>query len=117
MPDVHPEAEEILDRLVEDQHALFGDDLVGTYLFGSAATGDFEPGVSDVDTVAVLRSDPTAQQLSDLDALHRAIVEDSSAWDDRVEAVYLSVAALSAFRARGGRPRGPVGARRRMQRR
>ena len=51
---------------MDGQRRVLGTDLVGSYLYGSAATGAFEPGVSDLDTVAVLRSDPTESQLAGL---------------------------------------------------
>jgi hypothetical protein len=93
-----PEADEVLQRLVDGQREALGPSLVGAYLFGSAVTEDYEPSVSDVDTVAVLRAAPTARQLVDLDALHRAIVVEMPEWDDRIECVYLSSDALRSFR-------------------
>ncbi|MDP9118985.1 MAG: DUF4111 domain-containing protein [Actinomycetota bacterium] len=54
--------------------------------------------MSDADTVAVLRSDPTEAELTALERLHRDIVEEMSAWEDRVEVVYLSSQALTTFR-------------------
>ena len=65
-------------------------DRVGLYLFGSLATGDFEPGVSDVDTVAVLRNEPSDAQLVALEHLHREVVDEMPSWEDRVEVVYVS---------------------------
>jgi hypothetical protein len=85
--------------LLERQRRALGDELIGLYLFGSAATGSFEPGISDVDTVAILRSDPTEAQLAALPRLHRAIVDEMPEWDDRVETVYLSSTALRLFRS------------------
>jgi hypothetical protein len=93
-----PVAEELLARLVGGQKQALGDDLVGSYLFGSLATGDFDPGISDVDTVAVLHADLTRAQLVALKHLHRDIVEEMPWWEDRVEVVYLSSRALQAFR-------------------
>ncbi len=89
---------ELLTRLVDGQTRMLGDDLVGSYLYGSAITGDFDPGISDVDTVAVLGSDLTAAQLATLERLHRDIVEEMPEWEDRVEVVYLSFRALETFR-------------------
>jgi hypothetical protein len=89
----------VLDRVLEGQRRVLGDALVGSYLFGSAATGSFEPGISDVDTVAVLRSNPTDAQLGALAGLHRAIVEEMPQRDDRVETVYLTLTALRRFRS------------------
>jgi hypothetical protein len=93
-----PEVSELLRRLTEGQEEVLGEDLLGCYIFGSVATGDFEPGVSDVDTVCVLRADPTSDQLTALGRLHQEIVEDTPGWEDRVEVVYLSSWALESFR-------------------
>jgi hypothetical protein len=94
----HPDADAVLSLLVDGQRRVLGDDLIGAYLFGSAATGTFEPGVSDLDTIAVLRSDATAGQLAALAELHARIVRETPGWEDRVEVVYLSTHALRNFR-------------------
>jgi aminoglycoside adenylyltransferase-like protein/nucleotidyltransferase-like protein len=90
--------EPLLAMLVRGQREALGDTLVGSYLFGSVVTGDFEPGVSDVDTIAVLGADLSASERSSLHELHRDIVRQLPEWDDRVEVVYVSRAALEAFR-------------------
>jgi len=93
-----PEVEEVLRRIVDHQEDVLRRDLVGSYVFGSVATGDFEPGISDVDTAAVLRADLTPHQLTAVARLHEEIVEEMPAWEDRVEVVYLSSRALAMFR-------------------
>lgn len=95
---IDPNVEGLLSRLVDGQTQALGTDLVGSYLFGSVVTGDFDHGVSDVDTVAVLRSDLTSAQFAALERLHRDIVEEMPRWKDRVEVVYLSSRALATFR-------------------
>ena len=39
----------LLDELVADIRGVIGDDLLGLYLYGSAVTGGFDPGASDID--------------------------------------------------------------------
>jgi Domain of unknown function (DUF4111)/Nucleotidyltransferase domain len=95
---MNPGVEQLLARLVDGQAQALGDSLVGTYVFGSVVTGGFDPGISDIDTVAVLRSDLTAAHLASLERLHRDIVEQLPGWEDRVEVVYLSAQALATFR-------------------
>lgn len=46
------------DRFVLDCRTLFGDDLEGVFLYGSAAAGGFQPGRSDYNLAIVLRSTP-----------------------------------------------------------
>jgi len=94
-----PDVGELLTRLLDGQVQVLGESLVGTYLFGSVVTDDFEPGISDVDTVAVVRSDLTAAERTALEGLHREIVEEMPRWEDRVEVVYLSAVALAGFRS------------------
>ncbi len=90
-----PDVEKLLTRLADGQKQALGDDLLGFYVFGSVVMRDFDPGISDVDTVTVLRSDPTGAQLASLERLHREIVEEIPEWEDRVEVVYLSSRALT----------------------
>jgi aminoglycoside adenylyltransferase-like protein/nucleotidyltransferase-like protein len=94
----YPEVSGLLTRLVSGQKQALGVDLVGSYLFGSVVTGEFDPGISDVDMVAVLRSDLIATQLAALEGLHRDIIEEMPQWEDRVEVVYLPAKALAMFR-------------------
>jgi hypothetical protein len=61
-------------RLASGQKHALGIDLV-LLPSGSAVTGEFNPEISDIDTVAVLRSDLTAAQLAALKRLHVDIVE------------------------------------------
>jgi hypothetical protein len=93
-----PSVGKLLTRLADGQEEALGVDLLGSYIFGSVVTGDFDPGISDVDTVAVLRSDPNAAQLAALERLHRDIVEEMPEWEDRVEVTYLSSRALMTLR-------------------
>ena len=78
----------------------FGDELVGLYLFGSLISGDFLPGVSDIDLLAVITRDLNDADVAPLAALHAGIVRDHPEWDDRIEVAYLSADGLRDFRSR-----------------
>ena len=93
-----PEVTELRGRLTDGQEDILGDGLLGSYVFGSVATGDYEPGTSDVDTATVLQTDLTSDRLTALRHLHKEIVEDLPVWDDGVEVVYLFSRALETFR-------------------
>jgi hypothetical protein len=62
--DSDPDVEKLLSRLADGQQHALGASLLGSYVFCSVVTGDFEHGISDVDTVAVVRSDPTEAELT-----------------------------------------------------
>lgn len=85
-------------RLVAEQRHALGERLWAVYPFGSAATGAFEAGVSDVDTVAVLATDPTDDDVAALAAMHEKLVEAAPGWNDRIEVDYISARALANFR-------------------
>jgi hypothetical protein len=64
-----------LDALVARIAARLGDSLVAAYLFGSAASGDYRPGVSDLDVQVVTRSSPPLASLRAIaaDVSHREL--------------------------------------------
>jgi predicted nucleotidyltransferase len=92
------EAGALLERLSRDIADALGPDLVGLYVHGSWALGDFHPGRSDVDLLAVLDTDPTAATADTLRILHARLAADHPEWADRVEVEYLSEVALAGFR-------------------
>ena len=71
---------------------------MGVYLYGSYVSGGFDPGVSDVDLIAV-----TARQADEIDRralgrVHDEFVRLNPEWTDRLEVVYIGRAALASFR-------------------
>ncbi len=92
----------MLATLVADMRVSLGSRLVGLYLIGSALTEDFDPGISDVDLVAVLSADPRPADLAGLDAIHRRFVERHTDWAGLLELVYISSETLRTFRTKVG---------------
>ncbi len=76
-----------------------GPSLVGLYLFGSLATGDFDADVSDIDLLAVLTDSPSEPLVLRLKRMHADLVQANPAWDDRIEVVYISSKGLANCRA------------------
>jgi predicted nucleotidyltransferase len=95
---IPPEVTELAEQLLAAQRQVLGDRLLGLYLFGSATTGSFQAGISDIDTLAVLATDPSANDLAGLATMHERLIKDAPAWYDRVEVDYLSATALANFR-------------------
>lgn len=95
--------DKLLDALVSNIHAALGDDLVGIYLYGSYVSGGFDPGVSDVDLVAVTSREADQIDLAGLDRVHDDFVTLHPEWSDRLEVVYVGRAALRSFRTSDGR--------------
>lgn len=88
----------LLDTLLDGIRRALGERLVGLYLFGSLVSGDYDPGVSDVDLLAVVESDITEAEFARLDALHQQVIAATPQWDNHIEIAYLSRRALTTFR-------------------
>ena len=90
-----PVLDQVLAPLLTDLRGLLGDDLIGLYLYGSAVSGGFEPRVSDLDLVAIVRRSVADLDLSGLDRVHRKVVARDPDWSDRLEIVYVARGALA----------------------
>lgn len=97
-----PVPDALLERLVTDLRAVLRADLVGIYLYGSYVSGGFDPGVSDLDLVAVVAPQVAAIDLRGLGGMHRDFVSRYPAWSDRIEIVYVARAALWSLRTSPG---------------
>jgi Domain of unknown function (DUF4111)/Nucleotidyltransferase domain len=96
---VEPRSElAVAETLATGIHGVLGDGLVGIYLTGSAVTGGFDPGVSDLDLVVVTADAADRIDLLTLGMLHREFVRGRPEWTDRIEAVYVGQATLRSFR-------------------
>ena len=79
MPDIDPDIERYLERLVDELRRLLGEGFVGAYLHGSVAMGSYEPGRSDVDVLGVCRESLSrSERMALADALS-AVTRTSSA--------------------------------------
>jgi predicted nucleotidyltransferase len=66
-----PDVAGLLDRL-RDRLAKRAD-VVGLYVSGSLVTGDYSPSASDIDVIALVRSEPDAAMTRELTQLHTAL--------------------------------------------
>jgi hypothetical protein len=106
----HPEVKAFLDDLLACVRAELGPELVGMYVDGSLAAGDFDRA-SDVDVVVVTESEIGSERLAALDALHQRVAQQDAWCATELECTYISRAALRRFdQARAVHPnldRGP----------
>jgi hypothetical protein len=91
-----------IDALARDIQGTLGDDLLGLYLYGSYVTGGFDPGVSDLDLLAV--TEPEVEQLDRdrLDRMHTDFTRGRPDWSDRLDIVYIGRRTLADFRTSTG---------------
>src|SRR5215469_17567441 len=77
------------------QRSLGKNNIVGLYLSGSLAYGDFVPERSDIDLQAVVRSPLTPYELKSVGELHIQIEALCPRWADRVECSYAPLELMS----------------------
>jgi Domain of unknown function (DUF4111)/Nucleotidyltransferase domain len=90
------EPAEVVARLAAELAEVLGEDLLSLALHGSWALGDYAPGRSDLDVLAVLASDPTAATLAGLAKVHARLETEFPEWNGHVEVDYVSAAAVEA---------------------
>ena len=99
-PTSYPEINAVLRDLLAGVQAVLGDHLVGMYLEGSLANGDFDES-SDIDFVVVTDVYLGAERAKDLFAalynLHVRIAAGASPWVIQLEGSYLSQHALRRY--------------------
>lgn len=77
--------------------AALGDNLVGVYLGGSLATGEFDPETSDVDLLVVMEKAITDSQLGTLRMLHERIRVDENQFGQPYEVYYIDRATVRLY--------------------
>lgn len=85
---------EVLSALQQDIESVLGDNLLGIYVVGSLAVGDFSPSRSDIDLIVVTHGDIEPAQVQRLQVMHAQVAKGSSRWSQKLEIVYAPRAAL-----------------------
>jgi len=88
-PTLFPAINTVLCEWAEGVKRLLGKQIVGLYLSGSLAYGDFVPGRSDIDLQAVVANPLTEEELGSVERWHRQIEERYPQWANRVECSYV----------------------------
>jgi hypothetical protein len=96
-PTPYPEINRVLRLLLDEMHRTLGDELVGLYVFGSLATGDFNPGRSDIDWMAAVRRPLSTEILETLRAMHNRVASSGLEWANRMEGSYIPVEHLKIY--------------------
>lgn len=78
--------------------AALGERLLGVYIAGSLALGDFDPLTSDVDLVGVTRDALDETDLARLGDLKAWLEQSGGAWGDRVEMAVIAREQLGRWR-------------------
>ena len=85
----YPEINKLLDLLLSNTTLVLGNQLVGMYLYGSLATGDFNPETSDIDFLIVTTSSLSDKAFAELEAMHHRIWKSGLKWAAKLEGSYI----------------------------
>ncbi len=99
-PTPYPQLNEVLDELVERLSEILAGKLVGVYLQGSFALGDFDEH-SDVDHIVVLQEELSPPEVEALQLMHPQIYGLGPEWAKHLEGSYFPVAVLEDLERRG----------------
>jgi hypothetical protein len=88
----------MLDALLPGVQDALSDNLVGVYLRGSLALGDFIPATSDIDALVVTERPVGEAEFAALADLHARLAASSHAYANRLEIAYVDRAAWRRYR-------------------
>ena len=85
----YEDVNQILDLLLKNVQEVLGSQFVGMYLYGSLATGDFNPESSDLDFCVVTQDVLPSEIINQLEAMHKQVWASPSKWTAKLEGSYL----------------------------
>jgi hypothetical protein len=96
-PTPYPGVNAVLHMLLTDAQSVLGDHFIGLYLYGSLASGDFNPQTSDIDFVVVTDTDLSEKLIHDLEALHVRLWSSGLRWAATLEGAYMPLHTLRCY--------------------
>jgi hypothetical protein len=79
----------VLEMLLERVQTALEEQFVGLYLYGSLATGDFDPASSDLDFAVVTATLLAPETSAALESLHRELWASGLKWAAKLEGAYV----------------------------
>ena len=102
-PTPYLDLNKVLRELANSVQAILGDNLIGLYLQGSFATGDFDEH-SDVDFLAIIQQELSEAELAALQAMHKRIFALPIPWAQHLEGSYFPLEMLARYDPERDRP-------------
>lgn len=87
----------VVSLLLGNVRRILGDEFVGMYLYGSLATGDFDPAASDIDFLVVTKAEVSDAVLAHLREMHRQIGSGGTSYANRLEGSYIPLKAVRHY--------------------
>ena len=86
----YPEVNITLHNFKKRLKLVFNKQLTGIYIHGSLAAGGFNPKSSDIDFLIISSNEIHRQLLSDLQRMHKRIIDDHPEWGRKLEGSYIT---------------------------
>ncbi|NIM95837.1 MAG: DUF4111 domain-containing protein [Anaerolineales bacterium] len=96
-PIPYPEINTLLHELLSNVQSVLGKHFIGLYVYGSLASGDFNPGRSDVDFVVITDGELPEEMHSTLESMHARITGSGLKWASKLEGSYIPQAAIRRY--------------------
>jgi predicted nucleotidyltransferase len=96
-PTAYPAINLILQKLLSEGRNVLGDTFYGMYLYGSLASGDFNPHTSDIDLLVVTQGRLSTEMISALEALHIQLTSSGLPWATKLEGAYMPFDVLRRY--------------------
>ena len=96
----YPEVSWVLHDLLGHIRAILAEQFVGMYLYGSLATGDFNPSRSDIDFVIITGDFLPDTIIRELESMHLALAAGSK-WQRKLEGAYVPKAVIQRHDSQG----------------
>lgn len=87
----------VLQTLLDNVRVLLGDYFVGMYLYGSLASGDFEPDRSDIDFLIVTREELPSDIVAGLKSMHTRLYKSGMEWATKLEGSYVPIDVIRRY--------------------
>ena len=87
----------VLHVLLSGVQTILGNHFIGMYVYGSLASGDFNPQRSDIDFLVVTADELPDEMLPALEAMHARITASGLKWATRLEGDYIPQSALRRY--------------------
>lgn len=96
-PTPYPDVNAALQLLLSSVQTVLSDEFVGLVVHGSLASGDFDPGRSDVDFLVITANELPDPMLPTLVAMHERITASGLTWTTKLEGPYIPQPALRHY--------------------
>jgi hypothetical protein len=91
------EVNRLLQNLLVNVQMILGNQFIGMYLYGSLASGGFNPETSDIDFLVVTSDELSDERISALGNMHTSLACSGLKWAAKLEGAYIPKHAIRRF--------------------